>query len=191
MNGMNKEIWKDIEGYEGLYQVSNLGRVRSTTRKQLANIRNNKYITKKGQVLTPMISNAGYGRVTLFKERKRKMYSVHRLVAMAFIDNPDNLPEVNHKDGNKRNNELHNLEWCSKSANVKHAYDNKLTKHYTRKILQYGANGELLKEWDSLISITRELGFNFKTIQTVCAGRGRAKRAFGYVWKYDTREEYL
>ena len=179
-----QEVWKDIEGYEGLYQVSNLGRVRSTTRKQLANIRNNKYITKKGQVLTPMISNAGYGRVTLFKERKRKMYSVHRLVAMAFIDNPDNLPEVNHKDGNKRNNEIHNLEWCSKSANAKHAYDNKLTKHYTRKILQYNVNGELLKEWDSLISITRELGYNFKTIQSVCAGHGRAKTAFGYIWKY-------
>ena len=96
-----KEVWKDIQGY-GIYEVSNLGNVRNKiTNKQL-------YYSN---------SNSGYLRVGLFKEHKRTMYSIHRLVAEAFIDNPNNLPCVNHKDCDKKNNKVDNLEWCTYKEN--------------------------------------------------------------------------
>ncbi len=102
-----KEIWKDIEGYEGLYQVSNLGDVRS-----LKYAGGNKVkILKQGNV-------NGYKRVSLHKNNKQKNYFVHRLVAMTFIPNPNNLPLVNHKDENKTNNSVDNLEWCTQKYNI-------------------------------------------------------------------------
>ena len=109
-----KEIWKDIEGYEGLYQVSNLGRVRSISR-----------INCYGRVVTGKIlsihdNGKGYKFVRLSKYGKPKQEYIHRLVATAFIDNQDNLPEVNHKDENKENNCVYNLEWCSREYN--HGY---------------------------------------------------------------------
>jgi len=101
------EEWKDIKGYEGLYQISNLGRVK--------NIKTN-YIRKS------IITKLGYYQVKLLN----KMYLIHRLVAQAFIDNPNNYPEINHSDGNKANNKIENLIWCTRSQNVKHSFDNGL-----------------------------------------------------------------
>lgn len=109
------EEWKDIEGYEGLYQVSNLGNVRAL---KFYHSRNNVHLLK------PTVNKYGYCVVCLHKDKKVKQYRVHRLVAIAFLPNPDNLPYVNHIDCDKTNNSLTNLEWCTQSENVKHGYDN-------------------------------------------------------------------
>lgn len=95
------EIWKDIKDFEGLYWISNLGRVKN----------------KHGKILKPRLSSNGYYNICLYKNNKAKCYTVHRLVAEAFIPNPDNLPEINHKDENRLNNEVYNLEWCNRKYN--------------------------------------------------------------------------
>ena len=106
-----EEVWKDIEGYEGLYQVSNLGRVKGI----------NDYMKyKSGRILTQYLMDRGKGyyKVWLYKNTKRKMCYVHRLVAQAFIPNPNNYPDINHKDENSRNNVVENLEWCTEAYNM-------------------------------------------------------------------------
>lgn len=110
-----EEIFKDIKGYEGLYQISNFGNVKSLERDKI--YPNGKIQPKKEQFLKPFINGGGYPTVRLCKKSKVKNYTVHRLVATAFIPNPDNLPCVNHKDENKQNNNVENLEWCSVAYN--------------------------------------------------------------------------
>ena len=105
---MEKEIWKDIEGYEGLYKVSNMGNVKSLNYRR----------TGKEGILKALKNRGGYLYVNLYKDGICKRCTIHRLVAIAFISNPDNLPEVNHKDENKSNNVISNLEWCSSSYNL-------------------------------------------------------------------------
>lgn len=107
----NKEIFKDIRGYEGKYQISNYGRV---------------YSSLTDRILRPNLHKCGYLKVTLFMDGKAKTFLVHRLVAGNFIDNPNNFRDVNHKDGNKTNNYYENLEWCTIAQNTKHAFDNNL-----------------------------------------------------------------
>jgi len=114
------EVWKNINGYENIYSVSNHGRVKTLGHN------NNKYHPKKEKIRIPSDRNGGYLGVILCKEGVTKMFSSHRLVAEYFIPNPNNLPFVNHKDGNKLNNHYTNLEWCTRSENMKHAYDNNL-----------------------------------------------------------------
>ena len=104
------EEWKDIKGYEGIYQISNKGRVKT--------LGNNK--TKKEKIRDGKIDR-GYKRISLCKNGKEKKYSIHRLVAEAFLPNPDNLPVVNHKDENKLNNNVENLEWCTQEYNVNYS----------------------------------------------------------------------
>lgn len=106
------EIWKDIRGYEGLYQVSNLGRVRSLDRRD----KRNRYWPER--VLKSIVGKFGYASVHLLKDGVTKTAKVHRLVALMFIENPNNYKEVNHKDENKLNNSVDNLEWCTRSYNV-------------------------------------------------------------------------
>lgn len=105
------EIWKDVKGFEGLYQVSNLGRVRSLDRRK-----NNHFF--RGRILRQPKDKDGYCLVTLNDGKRSKMGRVHRLVALAFIPNPENLPEVNHIDENKENNRIDNLEWCTTKYNL-------------------------------------------------------------------------
>jgi hypothetical protein len=105
-NKMEKEIWKDVKGYEGLYQVSNLGRIKS--------------IIRKGKILSN--KSHRYISVIFYKNKLRKNIRVHRLVAGAFIPNPENKPQVNHIDGNKKNNNVNNLEWNTQLENIRHAY---------------------------------------------------------------------
>ena len=130
----NMEQYVDIKGYEGQYQVSNQGNVRSIDR-----VVNNRNI--KGKTLKPMMRRDGYNVVDLRRGKERKLAPIHRLVAQAFIDNPDNLGVVNHKDGDKTNNAVYNLEWVTQQGNMKHAYDNNINDHKVKanKILKEGA----------------------------------------------------
>lgn len=118
------EVWKDIKGFKGYYQVSNLGRVKSLDRR--VTYSDKKIHNLKGKVLKPMINMHGYEIVDLRKDKKRKTSKIHRLVAIAFLDNPKNKPQVNHIDGIKLNNNSENLEWVTNTENIKHAYKNGL-----------------------------------------------------------------
>lgn len=153
-----KEIWKDIEGYEGIYQVSNLGRVRSL------NYRNKKSI----HILKESTNKKGYKVINLIFGR-RKMYLMHRLVAEAFIPNPNNLLQVNHIDGDKTNNNINNLEWCDSTYNSIHAYKIGLHKPKTiRKRPVYCK--EENKYFESLNEAGRYFQCTPTTIQHVCDG---------------------
>lgn len=111
LEDLDGEIWKDIAGYEGLYQISNFGRVKRT------------YRNGNVKILKSWINRQGYLIVDLCKNSKRKHFPVHRLVAQAFIPNPENKPEPNHEDGNKFNNHVSNLKWVTRAENVQHALD--------------------------------------------------------------------
>lgn len=167
-----QEIWKDVKDYKGLYQVSNLGNIKSI---------------KYSKILKPYKEKKGYLRVDLNKNGIRRHYLVHRLVAETFIPNPENKPQINHKDGCKENNLWNNLEWCTNLENAIHAYNNKLrTSKPLRKINQYDLNGNFIEQWNSII----EASTQFKTISNhpqcniSSVLRGLRKTAFGYIWKY-------
>ena len=168
-----EEIWKDVVGYEGLYQVSNLGRVKSLTRKNV----------KQDRLLTPT-NNNGYYCVSLLKNKKRKFCLIHRLVAKTFVENPDNKKEVNHIDGNKKNNRANNLEWCTPSENIIHAYKEKLKKPVclNKQIKQLDMEGNLIKIWSSV----KEAGEHFNTSPTNITKclTGKQKTAKGYKWLF-------
>lgn len=141
---MEHEIWKDIEGYENLYRISNIGRVQRVT---------------SGRILRSYDVHLGYLQVHLCKDGKVKNMFVHRLVAMAFIPNPDNLPVVNHKDRNPSNNKVDNLEWCTQEYNSKYA-DAQIRKGISRRkpIIQLSLNGEFIREWESATIASKALG---------------------------------
>ena len=138
-----KEIWKDIKDYEGMYQCSNLGRIRSLDRYVYEHSGKKQF--RKGQIIKPRLNPNGYLQVPLNKNAKRKMSSVHILVAQTFIENNNNLDIVNHKDGNKQNNEVTNLEWTSYSENNKHSY-----KKLNRTIVRVGGKPKCVIVWDLL-----------------------------------------
>lgn len=122
------EIWKDIKGYEGLYQVSNYGRVKSLNRFRIG--RNGKPVKVNERILKPVI-NYGYCYVFIrnYERKLVKNFRVHRLVAQTFLENPNNYPQINHKDGNKQNNNVENLEWCTAKQNTNHAEINGFSHH--------------------------------------------------------------
>lgn len=167
------EYWKDIKGYEGLYMVSNLGRVKSL------NYRN----TGQKKVLKTPLSSCSYREVALCKNCKYKVVLVHRLVAEAFIPNPDNLPQVNHKDEDKSNNRVDNLEWCDAKYNCNYSKHNKKSKENKGKIVcQYSIDGEFIALYRSASMVQKQLGYYSKYISRCC--RGEANTAYGYKWKY-------
>ena len=183
-----EEIWKDIEGYEGLYQVSNLGRIKSLDRYM-----NNKYGTKtlkKGKILiNSIIKRTGYLRVSLAKNGTFISKQVHRLVANAFLPNPNNYPIINHKDENKQNNNVNNLEWCTVEYNNNYGTHNfkiskshKINQKNSKSVLQYDLNGNFIKEWKSTREIARELNIYNNNICRCC--NNIVKQSYGYVWKY-------
>ncbi|MDU6600365.1 MAG: NUMOD4 domain-containing protein [Streptococcus anginosus] len=124
---MNIEIWKDVVGYEGIYEVSNFGRVR-THKDKITYSKRHGIRHWKQRILKPKTTKAREPRVSLWKDKVSKDFLVHRLVAEAFISNPDNKPTVNHIDGNPNNNHVNNLEWATYKENNNHAFDNNLIK---------------------------------------------------------------
>lgn len=118
-----QEIWKDIPGFENIYQVSNIGNVKTLDKYVNSSIKNNNKVKRKTKILKQYNKN-GYLQVSLSKENKRYYFGVHRLVAMAFLPNTNNLPQVNHKDENKLNNKVDNLEWCSAKYNCNYGTRN-------------------------------------------------------------------
>lgn len=172
-------MWKDVKNYEGLYLVSNLGRIKS--------VRNNK-------ILSPFINTRGRYQIRFKVNGKITRPFVHRLVAEAFIPNPHNYPEINHKDENKLNNEVSNLEWCTTKYNANYGTRNKRISETNRKngtyerqskerayiIDQYDLDGIFIKRWDSATEINRQTGYLKSNILRCCHGKTRT--AYGYKW---------
>jgi hypothetical protein len=186
---MENEIWKQIKDFEELYEVSNLGRVRS-----LGSTFKGGYgqvIRKPGKELAKIKASNGYPKAHLWHNQKAKLLSIHRLVAETFIPNPDNLPHVNHKDGNKENNHVENLEWCTPAENNRHAIDNNLIKNAKgrdmsaafKRIVMKDLLGSTIKTFESLKHASKETGIAASNI-SMCA-KGRLKRAGNYVWEYE------
>ena len=166
------EIWKDIEGYEGLYQVSNFGQIRALNyRKQ--------HIS---QVVKQGVDAHGYYKIRLSQNGRRTEYKVHRLVAIAFLENCGKLPEVNHKDGNKRNNNINNLEWVTKLDNIKHQFETGLVSKNANKkpVIAICIKDGVEKCFESIADASRNLGIKRCEI-THCVS-GKYKTSKGYMF---------
>ena len=181
-----EEVWKDIVDYEGLYQVSNLGNVKSL----------NFNHTGKEQILKPHKDKGGYLRVDLCKDGKRNGKLIHRLVAQAFIPNDDLFKtEINHKDENKENNVWSNLEWCDMSYNNNYGtHQERCAKarlnhpKLSKKVNQYSLDGKtFIQSFHSAMEIQRQLGFANTHISDCCLGK--RKSAYGFMWKYKNDDE--
>ena len=193
-----EEIWKDIKGYEGLYQVSTMGRIRSIDR--FVNSREGRQKPIKGKLIKIFRNRGGYLQVNLWRNMKYKTYLVHRLVATTYIPNPLNLSQINHIDEDKENNRIENLEWCDAQYNnnygtkperisekrkgmtmPRHAVlvsKRKRSKH----IIQMDLDGNEIMGWLSGHDCERETGYDQGLIGSVCNGKYR--QAYGYRWKY-------
>ena len=175
------EVWKDIPGYEGLYQASNCGNIRSLNWGR-RNIVRNLYLKPH---------NKGYLQVELAKDGNKKMITVHRLVAMTFIPNPNELPTINHKAENKCNNNVENLEWCTASYNTAYSRDKHPEKYrcrgvpyrHKRKIEQVDVlSGDTVRVWDNIVTIKSEKNFHAWSISECC--NGNRKTAYGFKWRF-------
>lgn len=180
------EIWKPIEGYEGRYEVSNLGRVRSLDM-VLPVFVNGVHATRvrRGVIRRQHIGHAGYHYVLLRGGKRDKNFRVHRLVAAAFVPNPLNLPEVNHKDEDKSNNRSDNLEWCTSKYN--HNYGTTIERaadKIRRPVYQMTMDGEIIRRFDSVTAAEKATGISTSQISGCCRGDYGFKSARGFRWKY-------
>ena len=182
-----QEVWKDIQGYEGRYQVSSIGNVRSLN-----------YCGTKGYVQNLKVKTNNSGRlwVMLYKNGVGKPMLIHRMVGMAFIPNPSNLPQINHKDENPQNNTVENLEWCTNQYNVRYTADrhpdwfrhggnpgrSRNSKNSKRIIRQCTMDGKVVKEWKNARTIFIQTGMSSWSIAECC--RGKRKTAYGFRWQY-------
>lgn len=165
------EVWKDIVGYEGLYQVSNNGRIKSLPRHGTSN---------QEKILKQHTDSKGYKRLWLCKEGVQKNHKVHRLVAMAFIPNPDNLPQVNHKDEDKQNNSASNLEWCDNRYNCIYNERNVKTGQKLSKKVRCLETDVV---YNSVAEAARMTGLSHSNIVYCC--QGKFKQIKGYHFKYE------
>jgi len=196
------EVWKPVRGYVGLYEVSNFGRVRSLAR---TTIRRGRVNVLKEKIMKLNQNSRGYYKVILSKDGKQKTLSVHRLVAIAFIPNPNNLPCVNHKDENPSNNfvwvnpdgtvdlEKSNLEWCTIKYNstygtVLERLSVKMTNHQalSKPVVQYSLKGYFINEYPSVMEAERQTGIHNTNIHLCCIGDKAHNRAGGFMWRYKT-----
>lgn len=196
---MEEEVWKDIEGYEGSYQVSNLGRVKS-----IKGSKRGRKSSHNGILSQSYIGAMRYPAVLLYGNGKQRTKSVHRLVAQAFIPNPMHFPIVNHIDENPQNNHVDNLEWCTQEYNCNHGRANKKRsisnyKHspgYGKKVCALTESGELVGVYESAEDARNELGLKASRSNVEpllrCVRRyiylcceGRQKTSYGYQWCYE------
>lgn len=174
---MMAEIWKDIEGFEGTYEVSSLGNIRRT------------YKNGNVKILHPITLKKGYTSVRLSKCGVSKNYAIHRLVANAFIPNPDNLPCVNHIDECTHNNVVDNLEWCTYKYNNDYgsrkekAAMARINGKCSKRVYQYDLEDNYITDFPSLAEAKRTLGYDAGHISDCCLGK--RKTAYGYKWSYN------
>jgi hypothetical protein len=174
---MMAERWEAIPEYDGKYEVSNMGNVRS--------------LKGKTKLLQQKTLNTGYLYVSLTYKGKSKNKTIHRLVANAFLDKVEGKTFVNHIDGNKKNNNIENLEWVTRSENMKHAYRNGLFKNFVppaprfKSVVQYDKDGECVGEFSSMTEASARTGTDISHISSCC--KGKRKTANGYGWKYKER----
>lgn len=169
------ETFKDIKGYEGLYQIGSNGTVKS-------------FYNGKERILKPGKSGKGYLQVCLCKDGKHKMYKIHRIVAETFLDNTDNLPCVNHKNEDKTDNRVENLEFCCYDYNNNYGTaPERISKKLSKTVYQYNLDGVLVTEYPSAREVERQLGFNHSNIASCC--RGNLKSVCGFIWKYKSPEQ--
>jgi len=183
------EIWKDIPDYEGYYQVSNWGRVKALSIVYSSGVNGRSIKTKPEKFMRCRVGKDGYCRTMITKDRVRKSYLIHRLVAIAFVNNTEGLPEVNHADGNKTNNHSNNLEWCFRNYNIQHAVRTGLKvarsggeSHTAKKVNQCDSDGNVIKEWACIKEASEALNIGAQSITHVL--KGRWAQAYGYKWVY-------
>jgi hypothetical protein len=190
LGDLENEIWKDIIGYEGFYKTSNLGRIKSLPKQRGFSNEIKSIIRKQNH------DKVGYLVCGICKEGIEKKFKVHRLIAIHFIDNPDNKTDVNHINGIKDDNRIVNLEWVSKLENQIHSWEklNRVSSHkgkfgknnhLSKKVNQYTLNGELIKKWDSMADVERELKISHSHISKVCIGT--YKQYMGFKWKFELK----
>lgn len=185
------EIWKDVEGFEGFYQISNLGRIKSLDRM----VRHSGCLKRiqYGKILKVKHDGGGYQFVILHKNNQKKPFKIHRLVALAFINNASNKSEVNHLDENKDNNIFRNLNWVTRLENenwgtkrirqAMHTDYSLIAKKNSKRVMQFDTKGKLIKVWDSLTNIHKQNGYSKGNISMCCNGK-YTKPLYGYFWKY-------
>lgn len=173
-----KEVWKDIQNYEGLYQVSNLGRIKSFRK-------STKHRWEDEYILKPSLANNGYCQVTLYDNTVRHKFLVHRLVAEAFLPNPNGYPQVNHKDENPLNNAANNLEWCT--AEYNNAYGTarvRITEAQSHPVEQLSVDGRVIAIYRSASIACQIIGVKKSSLGYALRKGTNCK---GYFWKYSER----
>lgn len=176
---MNKEIWKDIPNYEGLYQVSNFGRIKSLIKWNISK----KKFEKNQLIRKTRINFKGYETIKLSKNGFDKNFQIHRLVAQAFIPNPNNLPQINHKDENKLNNNVNNLEWCTNKYNSNYGTRNtKISNTMSKKIIIFDKINNKSMTFNSIKEASIILKLNQNSIR--CVASGHRNSLFGLYINY-------
>ena len=194
LEDLPEEKWKDIKYFEGLYKISDYGRVKSLTRIREF-IGSNQFTTFKSKYFVDecilKIKIDRYARVQLYKNSTEyKFYNVHQLVAQAFIPNPENKPIVDHKDNNPLNNRIDNLQWATYSENAKYGYNRGRKKqcgieHHASKLIgQYDLDGNLIKTYHGSGEASKNTGLHSATIRQACRGGYGCKTRGGFIWKY-------
>lgn len=185
---MNKEIWKDIKGYEGLYQISNLGRVKSLEKTIIRKNGIKQHFKEK--ILSNWVGEYVY--TILYKNGKGKTYAIHSLVAKAFLPNLNDKSIVNHKDEDKHNNKVSNLEWCDYIYNNNYNLKSEKTKEKLKNgklskiVYQYDLKGDLIRRWESTKEIERKLKYKNQSISACCLLKQAT--AYGYIWRYERKD---
>lgn len=181
---MDNEIWKDIIGYEGYYQISNQNRVKSLSRSVRKNDSYTPYIIPE-KIMACAIGSTGYYMVVLEKNKVKKLWKVHRLIAIHFIPNPNNKPNINHIDANRRNNRIENLEWCTQSENIKHAYNigTMVVKPIFGRIMRKRSviNIETNQIFDCIKKASKTTKYSYACFYSQISGKVKNKTKFKYL----------